>query len=166
MSVRAIQRRQAKLLSRLVKMAAHRRDVKVPLPEVAKDIEIEAQSFVPKAAVVDETAYDLNLLHDEGWIVIDYLDFKTSIYGTDVEGPALRITPAGLAACAENERSVILKAIDKQPMTAVQIAVGVFTALSSAIIGGISGWYSGKAAARSEQQPVPLVAPARLGKEQ
>jgi len=141
MSVHVIRRRQIELLARLSEAAHHRDDVPLTLEEFAPSLEltIDETKFIDRGnrkSPSSDLAYDLTRLLHEGAIEATILDVELDVLGDLVLKPAVRVTAAGLATIAEETKSWLTKAIDKQPITFVQIIVTVVLA----IVSGIGGW--------------------------
>jgi len=139
----AVEKRQLKLLRQLAREAQYRSDTRIPLDAISDELAIEhygsGKRFIdrnaPRYEGGSEISYDLNHLVEQRMIKPDYLISDPDHRGgPKYEGEAIRVTPAGIAVVAELERSWLSKAIDKQPITFLQLAFGLFQVLWTAAL--------------------------------
>jgi len=138
-------KRRMTLLRELAYKSKGRHDAKLPLSEIAPSIDIKA--FVGGTKFVDlvspvyeggsDLAYDFNTLCEEKLIELTYLDYeRDSMGGVVNKDPAVTVTMIGFESVEMAGKSWIKKAIEKQPITFLQIVVTVLIFL----IGGIGDW--------------------------
>ncbi len=149
--------RRMSLLEDFATRAAGRHDTKLPLDEIAPSVDF--QYFTGGVKVVDKEspsfeggsnlAYDLNLLLEDKLIEIAYLTFDRSQLGTPIpRGPAIRVTRFGFETLSEHRRSWISKAIEKQPITFLQILATIIISACT----GLVGWYVGSSQSPRDTQ--------------
>jgi hypothetical protein len=145
MSSSAIRKRQMQLLTRLANLSKGRTDSMVAIEELAPTLKLihyrGGLKFVdkadPKYEGGSELAYDYNSLKEEDLIRIDYLTHKRDSYGGAVyEDPAVKVTAKGFETVEDAEKWWIQKAIEKEPITFLQIVI--------TILAGIGGWAVGR----------------------
>src|SRR5687768_8692994 len=140
--------RRLSLLSRIARCANGRRYKSVPL----SDVGYVNPHFTPSPGTVmgalngddSDMAYDLETLEADEFINIMYTVSEGS--------PTVMITPAGIEAVLEHEKTWWQKAIDKQPMTFLQVLLALVSIALSVIGGAISGWFAGRAATPTVEQ--------------
>ena len=139
-----------KLLGELAARANGRHDVRISLSEVAPTLDFigfaGGQRFVDKSHPVYEggsdLAYDFNTLREEGLIEQTYLNYeRTSNGSVAYKNPGVKVTAMGLDALAEVNKSWLRRAIEKEPMTFLQIVVTVAIAIVTALGGWVVGRY-------------------------
>ena len=145
MSSPAIQKRQIALLRKLTERSGGRTDAMIPLAEVAPTITITAfagggrftDKDNPKYEGGSDLSYDLNMLLDNCLVQVDHMTHKQDAEGGLVyEHPAIKVTPEGFYAIEEAGKWWLQKAIDKEPITFLQIIVTILV--------GIGGWLVGR----------------------
>jgi hypothetical protein len=144
MTIENVQKRRAQILRQLAEKARWRHDIKIPLSEVAPSLDFcsfaGGTKFVDKTNVTYEggsdLAYDFNSLNEEGLIEKDHLNFEQDGYGDLIrKNPAVKVTAQGLEAVAESNKSWLRKAIDKQPITFLQIVITILFGICTWAIG-------------------------------
>ncbi len=162
---RSIKKRRRKLLRDLAAHADGRHDVKIPLSEVAPALDIKGfaggQKFVDRDSPVYEggsdIAYDFNTLREEGLIEQAYLVHERDrAAGVVYKNPGVKVTAAGLQALLEADKSWLTRAIEKGPMTFLQIMVTVLIAIVTAVCGWLVGRYL-TPVGRSSAQPTIVI---------
>jgi hypothetical protein len=146
MSANQNHKRQMELMQRLARLAGYRIDTEIDLEQIDKSLDYQAFGGAgkffdkgdPKPRGGSELTYDLNCLRDErGFIVVCYQKREQTTSGSFMESdPAIRLTQFGLDALVDWERGWLRTAIEKQPMTFIQIAVAV----GGAVLGFLAGW--------------------------
>ena len=139
-------KRQMELLQRLAHLARFRIDTEIDLEQIDESLDYQAfgggGKFVdkgdPKFRGGSELTYDLNCLREEqGFIVVCYQKREQATSGEFMESdPGIRLTQFGIDALVDWEHGWLRTAIEKQPMTFVQIAVTV----GGAALGFVAGW--------------------------
>lgn len=123
-----------RLLRQLARIVEHRADFKIAMDQIGPAITTQAYMGGTKFVDVSEprfeggsaTSYDLNCLAEMSYICPCHLsETRDSHGGVVYSDPGVRLTPQGLTHVRELERSWLSKAIDKQPMTAIQAVVGL-----------------------------------------
>ncbi len=161
MTPEELKSRRMELLKAIVARAKGRADAKLPLSEIAPDLDIKVYAggarFVDQSAPVyeggNDQAYDFNTLRAEGLIEQTYMKYEQDRAGAAVPKiPAVRVTLEGLGEVAEANKSWLKKAIEQQPMTFVQIVVTVVIALAT----GIGGWAIGRYVTPAETGQTPV----------
>jgi hypothetical protein len=135
--------RRMKRLEELASKANGRHDAALPLSEIAPSLEIKHRRFVdgPNRTTPSELAYDFNTLCEEGFLELIFLNYETgAAMGRIDTNPAVKITNKGLDAVAEARRWWLSKAIEKQPMTFLQVVVTVVFTIGA----WIGGWAYGR----------------------
>lgn len=144
-----LKKRRMQLLNILVEKTNGRQDIKLELSGIAPTLDIEGFSdgskFVDKDTRVYEggsdLAYDYNILYEEDLIKITYLNYETDERGLPINlNPAIKVTPTGFEVVSDAGKSWLLKSIDKQPMTFLQIILTIIIAL----VTGLGGWIVGR----------------------
>lgn len=161
-------RRQLTLLASLVDAAKGRTDIDLRLSEHLPTIGVQHYAggirFVdkddPQFEAGSDLAYDLNTLKEQGLIapasVSDGKQVTRDSRGhIPQEWIAVRVSPDGIEAIVEHRKSWIRKAIDKQPINAVQFAWGVALVAASFV-----SWWIGRVTA-----PAPSPEAATITKE-
>ncbi len=150
MTVKKVKKRQIKLLNELMKIANGRHDIKIPLSQVAPTLDIKFYStgtkFVDKENPLYEggsdLAYDFSTLLEEGLISRTYMDYKPDgMGGMIAKDDALKLTMDGLEMITDANKSWLTKAIEKQPMTFLQIIVTIIISFASFAGGWAVGRY-------------------------
>jgi len=130
------------------------------LSEVAPMLDIKrfvgGQKFVDRDNPVYEggsdTAYDFNTLREEGLIEQAYLEHESDKAGGIVyKNPGVKVTPAGLDALREADKSWLARAIEKEPITFLQIIVTLVIAIMTAL----GGWLLGRYLTPAQESPPP-----------
>ncbi len=165
-----LKRRRLKLLKELARKARGRHDSKILLSEIAPVLDVKAYvggiKFVdPENPVYEggsDFIYDLNTLLEEGYIKQTYLDHeRDSVGGVIYKNPAIMVTMEGIEAVVEADKSWFRKAIERQPMTFLQIIVTIIIAVAS----GIGGWIIGRYITPVEPQKSSIVQQVVPGNE-
>lgn len=86
-----------------------------------------------------DSAYDFNKLSTEGLIEHFYLDYDSNGLIANHTRPGLKVTREGLAAVAEANKGWLQKAIEKQPITFIQVIGTTAMAILSFIAGLLVG---------------------------
>jgi hypothetical protein len=128
------------LLKDLANRARGRYDVDLPLSEVAPSLVDRSGRFWdkknPDVRPDSDLAYDFNTLLEDDLIKLTHLTYEHGRAGEAVgKNPAVRITPPGLDAVAEFNKSWLRKAIEKQPVTFLQVIVTILIAVGAWLIG-------------------------------
>lgn len=138
MSATKAYKRHKTLLKRVAKLAEYRRDAKVSLSDVNKNVTTTHSIDGRKFTVVHHSthqfsskiAYDLDEILNAGDSELTYLNHEKDSGGSVVyKGDAVRLTAMGLERVRLLEQSWLSRAIDKQPMTFVQVLIAVVQVL-------------------------------------
>jgi hypothetical protein len=145
MDARAHEKRRMQLLKRLAKLAKGRHDAPIPISEISDSLTTKGFSggwrFVdlqnPSYEGGSEAAYDFNTLKEDKLIEMAHIGGTLNGYGSyENQTPCAKVTLLGFDTISESDKSWLTKAIDKQPMTFVQILITV--------LAGIGGWAIGR----------------------
>ena len=146
MSVNNVKKRRIKLLNKLMKLANGRHDVKVPLSQIAPTLSINfyntGTKFTDKENPLYEggsdLAYDFSTLLEEGLISHTYMEYKPDGRGGFIsKDSALKVTMTGLEMLTDVNKSWLRRAIEKQPMTFLQIIITIIISVMS-FVGGLA----------------------------
>jgi len=150
MMSKAFKKRRLDLLRNLALMANCRHDVQLPLAQIAPSLDVKGfwggPRFVDKENPCyrggSDLAYDYNTLQEEGLIKQTYLDYdRDNCGGVIYKNPGIMVTPKGFDVLEDASRSWLNRAIEKQPMTLLQIIVTLIIAILTAVGGWAIGRY-------------------------
>ncbi len=145
MPVEWVIKRRMLLLKDIATRARGRHDIALPLAEVAPSLVDRSGRFwdkkSPDVRPDSDLAYDFNTLLENELIELTHLTYEHGSAGEAVgKNPAVRITPRAVEVVAEFNKSWLRKAIDKQPMTFLQVIVTILISL----VTGVGGWLIGR----------------------
>jgi hypothetical protein len=125
------------LLRELASKAQYRTDFKIPLKDLGPSLSWNGEKYIDQTNPTSELAYDLNSILAAGWV--EKGDMKGDTVTMFTAFDAVTVTENGLRAVADADRSWLSKAIDKQPITFLQVVINVVIA----VLGGIAGFLAG-----------------------
>lgn len=146
MNVDKVKKRRLVLLGKLMKLARGRHDVTMPLSQIAPTLNIVIYNtgarFVDKENPLYEggsdLSYDFTTLLQERLIKWEYIDHESDgMGGFKSSNPGVKLTLDGLEVSEDYNKSWLTHAIEKQPMTFLQIIVTLVIALVS-FVGGLA----------------------------
>ena len=127
MSAAKANARQTKLLVRIAKLARYRVGQYVALDAIQSDLKMDGDIVDAKSTGQDvsDLVYDLRSLRRRGIIKFDWIEWKQSkIDGSSTgERGGLAMTDEAMEIVREKERGWLKRAIDKQPVTALQVLI-------------------------------------------
>jgi hypothetical protein len=149
MSVSAIRKRQMVLLKKLAQQVGWRNDMKVALAAIAPNLDLKVfggpagasyrlvDKDDPKPEGGSELGYDFGCLLTDGLISVTHLSYvHDSFGGTTNKDPAIKVTDVGFDVLSDYEKPWIAKAIEKEPITFLQIIMTILV--------GLGGWAIGR----------------------
>ena len=123
-------------------MASHRQDRLVLISDIDPAIvrEFRYRDIDNKPKIESDSAYDLETLRNLSCLRYDYRDLSQHQNAGQVIGsvPGVKLTPDGAERLREWERPWWKTAIDKQPMTFVNILIALFSAAMAAL----AAWFA------------------------
>jgi hypothetical protein len=134
MTAGIVYKRRMALLKRMSGKAHGKSMHKVALTEITSDLLVDPASFagrgIPKLKEDSDTAHDVNRLIDAGLVEIAHFGNERMVSSVAViESPAFLVTEEGSRAVRDMGKSWWSKAIDKQPITFLQVLLTVLQIL-------------------------------------